>query len=498
MRVGREGMREEREGMHGQREGMREEREGMRDGRNGMHEERQGMREEREGMYKEREGMHEESERMREEREGMHEGREGMHEGRDGMHDGGGNTWGEGREGMREEREGMHEGREGMREEREGMREGREGMREGREGMREEREGMREEREGMREGREGMREEREGMREGREGMREGREGMREGSQQVVSTEEAKTTRLSRRRTKSQIMPLQLLSAILFLSVVAAGDDTLYLRPRHSNVVICPDQKGTCPDGSTCCLLNTDQYGCCPLQKAVCCNDHIHCCPSGMICDVATSTCTKGAFSVPWQKKTLALKAGVNVQKAQHSLPWRGVLPRRFDMLHDGIRGIWMLSYAQADVNESTVMYQVTDMFPSYNEAVCCSDHIHCCPSGTICDVATSTCTKGAFSVPWQKKTLALKAGVNVQKANIVCPGGESCPDESTCCLMKSGEYGCCPLPKAVCCKDGQHCCPNGYTCDSICAMCIASGGNRVPNAAARLIAAVEGRYSVKN
>jgi hypothetical protein len=31
--------------------------------------------------------------------------------------------------------------------------------------------------------------------------------------------------------------------------------------------------------------------------------------------------------------------------------------------------------------------------------------------------------------------------------------------------MSSGEYGCCPLPNAVCCSDGKHCCPEGYTCD---------------------------------
>jgi progranulin len=24
----------------------------------------------------------------------------------------------------------------------------------------------------------------------------------------------------------------------------------------------------------------------------------------------------------------------------------------------------------------------------------------------------------------------------------------------------------CPLPQAVCCDDHQHCCPNGYTCDT--------------------------------
>ena len=49
--------------------------------------------------------------------------------------------------------------------------------------------------------------------------------------------------------------------------------------------------------------------------------------------------------------------------------------------------------------------------------------------------------------------------------SVVCPDGQSeCPSGNTCCKLSSGNYGCCPLPKAVCCSDGVHCCPNGYTC----------------------------------
>ena len=56
---------------------------------------------------------------------------------------------------------------------------------------------------------------------------------------------------------------------------------------------------------------------------------------------------------------------------------------------------------------------------------------------------------------------------SVSLRNVVCGDGQSeCPDGSTCCKMSSGEYGCCPLPEAVCCSDGVHCCPNGYTCSS--------------------------------
>ena len=55
---------------------------------------------------------------------------------------------------------------------------------------------------------------------------------------------------------------------------------------------------------------------------------------------------------------------------------------------------------------------------------------------------------------------------------MVCPGGQvQCPGETTCCKLKSGEYGCCPFPQAVCCSDGKHCCPNGYTCDVAAGMC---------------------------
>ena len=49
--------------------------------------------------------------------------------------------------------------------------------------------------------------------------------------------------------------------------------------------------------------------------------------------------------------------------------------------------------------------------------------------------------------------------------NVICPGGEQqCPTGQTCCPLSSHEYGCCPLPKAVCCSDHKHCCPKGTTC----------------------------------
>jgi len=40
-----------------------------------------------------------------------------------------------------------------------------------------------------------------------------------------------------------------------------------------------------------------------------------------------------------------------------------------------------------------------------------------------------------------------------------------CPDGHSCCRLTTGEQGCCPLPEAVCCFDGVHCCPHTYECD---------------------------------
>ncbi|CAF3737356.1 unnamed protein product [Rotaria socialis] len=56
--------------------------------------------------------------------------------------------------------------------------------------------------------------------------------------------------------------------------------------------------------------------------------------------------------------------------------------------------------------------------------------------------------------------------ISIKTKSIPCPDKQSyCPDNETCCLLSSGQYGCCPLPDAVCCNDNLHCCPNGYTCD---------------------------------
>ena len=51
------------------------------------------------------------------------------------------------------------------------------------------------------------------------------------------------------------------------------------------------------------------------------------------------------------------------------------------------------------------------------------------------------------------------------KVGVHCPDSQSeCPSGNTCCMLRSGQWGCCPLPDATCCSDGEHCCPSGFKC----------------------------------
>ncbi len=76
-----------------------------------------------------------------------------------------------------------------------------------------------------------------------------------------------------------------------------------------------------------------------------------------------------------------------------------------------------------------------------------------------------TITLFNFSVPWLYKipslegsaddltltpamTLTPAATLHTDDLIVQCPDGmSSCPDNTTCCVMPNGQYGCCPLPK---------------------------------------------------
>lgn len=217
-------------------------------------------------------------------------------------------------------------------------------------------------------------------------------------------------------------------------------------------VICPDQESECPDDTTCCQLLSGSWGCCPLAKAVCCEDKLHCCPEGTKCDVAHSKCVSASLEsfpmlekVPARRRENAASTGGSV-----TCPGgKSSCPDSYTccLLTSGEYGCC-----------------------PYPQAMCCSDRLHCCPSNTICDLEHGVCKSGETSVPLLKKIAA-------SPNDVVCPDKMSaCPDKTTCCQLAGGSYGCCPMPNAVCCSDQIHCCPEGTECDVAQSSCVSAQG----------------------
>jgi len=171
-------------------------------------------------------------------------------------------------------------------------------------------------------------------------------------------------------------------------------------------ITCPD-KNSCPDGNTCCLLVTGSYGCCPHANAVCCSDKLHCCPEGTTCNLVQQTCDSTNAAMQWIKSVALLRdsdhAQVEVNHAQVEV-----------------------DHAQAEISHAQL-----EENQGYSVA----------KSSVLSEVTSNG-------------------------DRTVCPDPSvSCPDYNTCCLMPNHQWVCCPLYRAVCCRDGFHCCAAGSRCD---------------------------------
>ncbi|KAG1967865.1 progranulin [Pimephales promelas] len=240
-----------------------------------------------------------------------------------------------------------------------------------------------------------------------------------------------------------------------------------VQPISQNVPVTQDVpcNGTasCPDGTTCCKTKDGGWACCPLPEAVCCDDFIHCCPHGKTCNVAAGSCDDPSGSSPWLEKVpthprvAGQRSTENVNcDSSHICPESNTCCKNVD-------GDWACC--------------------PLPEAVCCWDRFHCCPHGTTCDIITLTCNSNTTSVPMsdiisdsdkeeprQQEEVKEEVGKYIR---VPCDAHTSCPEHTTCCLIvKTNKWGCCPLPNAVCCTDGEHCCPAHYKCDVSSVSCI--------------------------
>uniref|UniRef100_H2T2B2 Granulin b n=1 Tax=Takifugu rubripes TaxID=31033 RepID=H2T2B2_TAKRU len=251
-------------------------------------------------------------------------------------------------------------------------------------------------------------------------------------------------------------------------------------------IICPDGKSRCQLGHTCCQLASGAYGCCPLQQAVCCSDHERCCPAGTRCDLEHDACVSGATPVPMLRIAAVPGEGTRVFAATaaetRTTDANVLMPARDST---GATPVVPIKIDNNKCDESTTCPGDSTCCRTLEggwaccplaQAVCCDDHVHCCPHDTICNLETQTCdgqSGGRPPLRWVEKVPASTSAVQ-------CDEQTSCPGGSTCCKMASGQWACCPLPEAVCCSDGEHCCPKGYRCNLAFQTCDVAGGDTRP------------------
>ncbi|XP_063045284.1 granulin a [Engraulis encrasicolus] len=228
-------------------------------------------------------------------------------------------------------------------------------------------------------------------------------------------------------------------------------------PPKPNDVPC-DDTSACPDDHTCCKTAEGGWACCPLPEAVCCDDHIHCCPHGSTCNLPAQTCDSAEGSIPMLSK----------------LPVQGQGSRNMPILPDEF-SLTPPTMSQCD-HTSSCPHRTTCCFMEkektwgccpFPNALCCKDGEHCCPQGYQCDMDATTCTKGEVTIPWYNKMAAQSTLPSPSQpiAAETCNATSQCSADSSCCQLSDGKMGCCPLTEAVCCADQAHCCPRGYSCN---------------------------------
>lgn len=230
-------------------------------------------------------------------------------------------------------------------------------------------------------------------------------------------------------------------------------------------VLCPDKEHFCPDGTSCCSSGYGGFSCCPYKSATCCLDGLHCCPKGFTCDSESGQCLKKANIIPVKKKVKSLSSFLVASTYKKYLV--GISKRiGKGVVNSSSGGTFFCEDGETCCEITESVYGCCPL----PHAVCCKDGKHCCPSGTTCDLKQSKCKDGSGKLLniLQKRLTRIheRTSCRYNQTVIKCPDKKHCPSTTSCCMVESGEYGCCPTSDAVCCLDKEHCCPNGYQCQS--------------------------------
>ncbi|XP_034046800.1 granulin a [Thalassophryne amazonica] len=270
-------------------------------------------------------------------------------------------------------------------------------------------------------------------------------------------------------------PLPYLSKKEFVSPVATAAAV------HD--VPCNETVG-CPDDQTCCKNNKHGWTCCPLPEGVCCEDHVHCCPAGMICNLTAQTCDKPTGSTALKKKIPALTLGgrtaveaaaeglLAVMKQDRNRDHEEEVQAEEEKKKEDDGQIQCDSYTTCPPDTTCCFMASVQKWGCciLPNAVCCADGLHCCPAHYKCDLSTTSCFKGDVVIPWYTK-VAATAAAPADVRSVPCDADKRCPEDASCCWLATGEWVCCPLSNAVCFPDKEHCCPQGHSCNTASGSC---------------------------
>ncbi|KAK4288909.1 hypothetical protein Pmani_038093 [Petrolisthes manimaculis] len=135
--------------------------------------------------------------------------------------------------------------------------------------------------------------------------------------------------------------------------------------------MCPDHQSECPDGNTCCRMKGSKYGCCPMPRATCCSDMLHCCPHGYKCQNAGCYREEEGHLIEHSFVTAPVtEVQEEIQEIETLQVEDVVCPDHHSSCPDGN------TCCELGVN--------TWGCCPMPRATCCSDKEHCCPHGYRC------------------------------------------------------------------------------------------------------------------
>ncbi|KAK0148698.1 Granulin [Merluccius polli] len=262
-----------------------------------------------------------------------------------------------------------------------------------------------------------------------------------------------------------------------------------------------DDDNICPDESRCppeysCLRALTRFSCCPLTQAVCCEDMKHCCPGGSACDVKQCKCVSLSTN-----KEMPMWAKLPARKIAE---WERVKEDEQETVSSisGEENSEAITEITTDITIDITAEFTTEFTNEFTTAAPLEDAmqlslaITTTATGTepmmekvaaFTSPPTTTTTTTPMATTQRPAYTSREEGTSKQEVEeggmIQCDPHTTCPLQSTCCFMSSSKkWGCCPIPKvsasfptltnqvslfctAVCCFDGEHCCPTNYKCD---------------------------------